>query len=102
MELIVKHIGKHVGFVISGIIDKKGAELLEKKFWELNVSGLKELVLDFGDVRYICSSGVKKLLMFYKKMTTNGGKLRIENDTGGFHELLKISKMNIVMSCYDK
>jgi anti-anti-sigma factor len=100
VELKVNQTGEHVGFVVSGIIDKKGAELLEKKFFELNVSELKELVLDLGNVRYIASPGVNKLLMFYKKMTTNGGRLRIENDTGVFHELLKITKMNFLIQCY--
>ena len=100
MELDVKHMGKSVGFKISGIVDKQGAELLEKSFRELNISALKELVLDFGKVKYVGSSGVGKLLFFYKKMTTNGGKLRIINDTGFFQELLTITKMNTVISCY--
>ena len=44
MELKIKHMGNSVGFEISGIIDKQGAELLEKSFGELNISDLKELV----------------------------------------------------------
>jgi anti-anti-sigma factor len=100
VELDVKHMGKSVGFKISGIVDKQGAELLEKSFRELNISALKELVLDFGKVKYVGSSGVRKLLFFYKQMTTNGGKLHIINDTGFFQELLAITKMNAVINCY--
>ncbi len=102
MELKVNHIGNRVAFKITGIIDKQGAELLETSFGELNISELKELVLDFGKVKYIGSSGVRKLLFFYEKMTTNGGKFQIENDTGIFHELLTIAKMNTVINCYGK
>ena len=100
MELKVQHIGNSAGFEISGIIDKQGAELLEKSFGELNVSDLKELVIDFGKVKYVGSSGVRKLLFFYKQMTTNGGKFHIINDTGFFQELLAITKMNTVINCY--
>ncbi len=100
MDLKVQHMGNSAGFEISGIIDKQGAELLEKSFGELNVSDLKELVIDFGKVKYVGSSGVRKLLFFYKQMTTNGGKLHIINDTGFFQELLTITKMNTVINCY--
>ena len=100
MELKVKHNKNSAGFKISGIIDKQGAELLEKSFGELNVSDLKELVIDFGKVKYVGSSGVRKLLFFYKQMTTNGGKFHIINDTGFFQELLTITKMNAVINCY--
>ena len=101
MELKVKHMGNRVGFEVSGIIDKQGAELLEKRFGELNITELKELVFDFGKVKYICGPGVRKLLYFYKKITSNGGKFHIENDTGIFHELLTITKMNTVIDCYN-
>ena len=100
MELRIKHMGNCVRFEISGIIDNQGAELLEKSFGELNFSELKELDLDFGRVQYICSLGVRILLFLYKKMTTNGGRFHIKNDTGIFHELLTISNMNAVINCY--
>jgi len=102
VELRINHIGNRVAFKISGIIDKQGADLLEKSFGDLNASELKELVLDFEKVKYIGSSGVRKLLFFYEKMTRNGGKFQIENDTGIFHELLAITKMNTVINCYYK
>ena len=94
-------MGSSVGFEISGIVDKQGAELLEKRFGELNVSDLKDLVIDFEKVNYVSSSGIRKLLFFYKQMATNGGKLHIINDTGSFQELLTITKMNAVINCYD-
>jgi len=102
MELKINYIGTRVAFKISGIIDKQGAELLEKSFGDLNVSEFKEFVLDFEKVKYICSSGVRKLLFFYEKMTTNGGKFQIENDTGIFYELLTITRMNTVINCYGR
>ena len=77
MELKVNQRKNRVSFIISGTIDKQGAELLEKSFRDLNPSEFQEFVLDFEKVKYIGSSGVRKLLFFYKKMTTNGGKFRL-------------------------
>jgi anti-anti-sigma factor len=100
MDLKIKHRGNHVRFQISGIIDNQGAELLEKRFMQLNLSELKEFDLDFDQVQYICSLGVKKLLFFYRKITTNGGRFQIKNDSGIFHELLTITNMKTVINCY--
>ena len=96
MELKIKNMGKCVRFELAGIIDKQGADVLKKRFQELDIMVVKELILDFGNVRYIGSSGVRRLLMFYNELTTNGGKLRVVNDTGIFHELLTITKTEAV------
>ena len=100
MKLTVECIGSRVSFKISGIIDAQGADLLEERFKELNFIELKELVLDFEKVQYICSLGVKKLLFFYKRMTTMGGRFHIKNDSGIFHELLTVTNMNTLINCY--
>ena len=96
MELNVKHSENCVRFEIAGIIDTQGSEALKRTFEELKIADIKELILDFGKVLYIGSSGVGKLLMFYKKLTTNGGRLRIENDTGIFQELITSTGMENV------
>ena len=90
-------MGDRVRFEISGVIDRQGAEALKKSFGKLNITELKELILDFDKVKYISSSGVNKLLFCYENIINNGGKLRIINDTGVFHELLTITKMNTVL-----
>ncbi len=94
MELIVKHQGSRVHFEVDGIVDKQGAESLAIFFNELDTASINELVLDFKKVRYLSSAGVSKLLTFYKALEANGGKLRIENDTGPVHEVFTASKMD--------
>ena len=98
MELNIQHAGDSVRFEIEGIIDEMGAESLKDRFKELNIETIKELVLDFGNVGYIGSAGVGKLLMFYKELSANGGILRIENASGIVHELLTVTKMDAVFS----
>ena len=72
MKLNVKRKGSRVRFEIDGIIDEQGAETLTKRFYELDTATVKELVLDFGNVGYICSAGVCKVLIFHKELTSNG------------------------------
>ena len=98
MELNIRHDGDSVRFEIEGIIDELGAESLKNQFKEMNIETIKELVLDFANVGYIGSAGVGKLLMFYKELSANGGKLRIENASGIVKELLTITKMDTVFS----
>jgi len=97
MELIVRHKGTRVRFEVVGIIDEKGAEVLRQDFSKLDTGAISELVLDLGNVGYICSAGVGKLLMFYRELTENGGKLLVENDTGSVRELLVASKMDTIL-----
>ena len=94
MELNVKDEGTRVCFEIGGIIDAQGAEVLDKSFNELDPENVKELILDFGNVGYIGSAGVGKLLKFYKELTARDGKLRVENVSGMVQELLTITKMD--------
>jgi anti-anti-sigma factor len=102
MELNVKRKGSRVRFEIYGIIDEQGVEALTKRFYELDSATVKELVLDFGNVGYICSSGVCKVLMFYRELTSNGSKFHIENDTGIVHEVFTLARLNMVFSINKK
>ena len=40
---------------------------------------IKELVLDFEEITFISSYGLKVILELYKKMKENGGNLKIKN-----------------------
>jgi len=100
MELNVKHNGNRVHFEVDGIIDTQGAETLAKIFNKLDTVTVNELILDFRNVRYLSSAGVGKLLRFYKALNANGGRLRIENDSGPVHEVFTASKMDkIFLAC---
>ena len=96
MELNVKRKGSRIRFEIHGIIDEQGADALTRRFYELDTATVKELVMDFGNVGYICSSGVCEVLGFYKELTSNGSKFHIENDTGLVREVFNLARFNMV------
>ena len=65
------------------------------------MADIRELVIDFGKVSYISSSGLRVLLSFHKSMDLKGGKLIIKNPTDmvlevfevtGFSDILNIEK----------
>jgi anti-anti-sigma factor len=83
-------------FTIEGDIDEKGAEILKQRFNELNLAALKETVFDFKDVQHIGSSGIGKMLLFYKKLAVSGGIIRIVNASEAVYDLLLALKLDSV------
>ncbi|MEW6428656.1 MAG: STAS domain-containing protein [Thermodesulfobacteriota bacterium] len=72
---------------ISGNVDERGAEALKGQFTALPVAKLKEVVVDMGAVQNIGSSGIGKLLLFYKTLAVGGSSLRVINLPPHLHEL---------------
>ncbi len=103
METVITQDGKKVSFLINfesgkGNIDERCAEELKRRFRELNVSYLKEVVFDFRNVNHIGSAGIGKLLLFYKDMALNGGKIRIENASETVWELFSVLKLDTIFT----
>lgn len=96
MELLVTHENGIARFTIAGDIDEKGAETLKQRFNELNFSDLKIVVLDFSEVQHIGSSGIGKMLLFYKKLAVSGGIIRIANASEAVYDLLVALKLDSV------
>ncbi len=88
MHATVSRAGDSARFEIHGNIDESGAEELKARFTELNASSLKEAVFDFKHVSRIGSAGLGKLLLFYKALSANRGKIHIENVNRDIHDLL--------------
>ena len=98
MELTLNQEGDRARFEINGEIDEKGAELLKERFYQLKLSSLKEVVLDFKDVNHIGSAGIGKLLLFYKNLAVGEGSLRILNLNKPTYNLFKELKLNTIFS----
>ena len=81
---------------IIGDIDEKGAEILKAKLLEMNQ--LKTVEIDFNHVGYIGSSGIGKLLLFYKNVAVHGGKMSITNLQPDLFRLFKELKLDTIFS----
>ena len=63
---------------ISGNIDTVTAPELDTKLQE-NLSGIKDLILDFAAVDYISSAGLRVILMANQQMEDVDGNMTVKN-----------------------
>lgn len=75
---------------INGRIDASTAPELEQ-FISERIEGLRELTLDFQDVMYISSAGLRVLLGTYKTMADKEGRLILRNVNGEVEDTLYIT-----------
>jgi len=79
---------------LSGTIDIPSAENLKQSLNELLNDGLKELIIDFGEVDSIGSSGIGALLLTHKEYTSRNIKFSIVNLNKEITALFKIIKLD--------
>lgn len=63
----------------AGKIDVTNSNLFKEKLNQLFEEGIKVIIIDFTNVNALDSSGIGKLLVFYKKLKEKGGTLSIIN-----------------------
>lgn len=79
---------------ISGSVDIPGAENLKKILNQFLEDGSREVVIDFRETNFIGSSGIGKLLLFYKNFTAKGGSISIINLNEEIVALFKAIKLD--------
>lgn len=63
----------------AGKIDVTNSNLFKEKLTQTCEEGFKDIIIDFTNVNTLDSSGIGKLLVFYKKLKDKGGTLSIIN-----------------------
>lgn len=80
--------GEKLTVAIEGRLDTSTAPELEKELSDL--SGVKELVLDFAKLEYVSSAGLRVLLASQKAMNAQG-KMLIKNVNETIMEVFEIT-----------
>lgn len=96
MEIAIEQSNNRARLRIKGDIDEKGAESLKAEIGRIDLANLEEVVIDLREVKYIGSSGIGKILLLYKHLTANDGKLRVENASANVYELFKELKLDTI------
>jgi anti-sigma B factor antagonist len=86
--------GRKTYMDVSGSIDIPGAERLKKSLTKVLESDSNEIVINFEEVNFIGSSGIGKLLLFYKNFTAKGGQISIINLNKEITMLFKAIKLD--------
>lgn len=100
MDIKVSRVGDAGRLEIIGDIDEKGAEVFKTRLQELKTA--KKVEIDFSRVGYIGSSGIGKLLLFYKNITLEGGKVTITNLSSDLYNLFRELKLDTIFTITQK
>ena len=88
MTVEKNRVGEALTVRIEGRIDTVTAPILEEELRDL--SGVKELTLDFEDVAYISSAGLRVLLAAQKRMNIQG-EMRLIHVNEDINEVFEIT-----------
>ena len=89
--------GNRLTVALDGRIDTLTAPQLESELKPL-LNGITELVLDFAQVAYISSAGLRVLLATQKRMRTAGGSLMITNAVPAVREVFDITGFSDILT----
>ena len=89
--------GSRLTVALEGRIDTLTAPQLESDLKPL-LNGVSELVLDFAQVAYISSAGLRVLLSTHKLMLAAGGTLTISNTVDAVREVFEITGFSDILT----
>lgn len=81
---------------LEGRLDTMTAPELEEEIKE-NLADVKELKLDFTELEYISSAGLRVLLMAQKKMAAQDGSLKISGVNEMIREIFEVTGFNEIL-----
>lgn len=75
MKILENTKGKITTFALEGRLDSNTSNEVEKKIFDAINLGTKDIIIDFGALEYISSSGIRVLIRCHKELEKKGGKL---------------------------
>ena len=84
-----------VKFVDRRILDEQNIQIIGEQLFSLvDQDGRRKLLLNFGNVEYLSSAALGKLITLNKKVQAAGGKLVLCNIDPNIYEVFEITKLN--------
>lgn len=97
MEYKIDKQDDKVNITVSGRIDTTTAPQLEEAILP-EIDGAKEVVMDFNELEYISSAGLRLLLMLQKKMNAANGTFTILNVNDFVMEVLEMTGFKDILT----
>ena len=97
MEISKSLNGSSLIVAILGRLDTTTAPMLEAEFKQSITNDVKELVLDFKDVEYISSAGLRVLLAAQKVMN-NQGSMKLTNVNNEIMEIFEVTGFTDILT----
>jgi anti-sigma B factor antagonist len=100
MQLVEKESGAVTVLELGGRLDSNTSKVLEDKVMEILGQGKKNLLMDFKDVDYINSTGLRVLLLALQQLKKNQGKLVLSTIKDYMKEVFEISGYTEIFPIY--
>ena len=100
MELSVEELGKVRAVRITGKLDTQTSSAAQDKLLALIDGGATKILIDLEDLDYICSWGLRILLVAVKRLDASGGQLRVCNPNKTVREIFEISGFVEILSIF--
>ena len=97
MEVKFNKQDSNLTVVISGNIDTVTAPELDAKLQE-NITGVKDLVLDFAAVDYISSAGLRVILMTNQLMEDVDGNMTVKNVNDDVRDVFEMTGFDSLLN----
>jgi anti-anti-sigma factor len=98
MNIAVTRENQAVHLVLQGEIDEVAAEELKKRFRDVALSAPQRVAVDFAGVTHIGSSGIGKLLVFYKDLALHGTSMSLTRVPAPIFHLFREMKLDSIFS----
>jgi anti-anti-sigma factor len=86
---------------VAGRMDVESATQFEPACDSCISEGFTTLVMDFGDLVYISSMGLRSVVTIAKKLKDKGGELRICRQTGLVRQVFEITRLTQLFPLFD-
>ena len=90
MNITATANGKELTIALEGRLDTTSAPELEKELG-VKLDGVESLILEFKDLRYLSSAGLRVLLAAQKKMNAQKGSMVIKHVNEMIMEVLEVT-----------
>lgn len=100
MEIRQEKRGDVIIIGLSGRLDANTSAGVEESLMSLLDQGERRLVIDFSDLTYISSAGLRVLVLLAKNVQQAKGKLALAALTQRIHEIFKIAGFTSIFSIY--
>ncbi len=100
MQLVEKDNGTVSVLELGGRLDSNTSKILEDKVMELLGQGKKQILMDFKEVDYINSTGLRVLLLALQQLKKIQGKLVLSSIKDYMKEVFEISGYTEIFPIY--
>ena len=100
LQITKEKVGEVLTVQIKGDLNVKTSPILEEEL-KKSIDGIKELILDFANVEYISSAGLRVLLAMEKTMRRQQSKMKLLHVNSAVKEIIRLAGFLQVMNLED-